>query len=587
MTVPAGTGALEATQQQVLSQLQSGLSVSVTSSAVADTIATGTLTAAQPTAGTVVAGGTVSITLGTGQGTWEAQLTGTFSSGTTVLFEGTDDAGTTTNWFTTVGYNTVTANPPNITSVAGPGPFVVRGSASGYQQIRMRASALTVSDSVSVRLIGSNAPLGLGGLSTNDGSFAKETGGNLASIKSDADSIVTNTTGLATQTTLSAAKTDLDSILTHEANIDTATAASKTDLDTIVTNTSNASSALGTTSDAAWSLSGNATLEAIAKKIALELASTLTVQQTDTSTTGSISAAQSSINTPVSNATVQLAIGQGQSTWKAQLLAGGGGFTSGTTLVADKSPDGGTTWYSTSFKVSGASPNTPVSSVVGPAPIELTGNCSGVTHVRIRCSVLNSTETVAVTLRASVGTSDIGILSPLPAGSNVIGSTTIQATSGTALLADQSNTELRASIYGKNSTAGDTPLLVDSTGRLLIGRNCVAVYTLASTTTSGTTQNSGDLTVGAYTEISIDINTTAQAGTNPAIQYYYERKAADGIYYVLWQSASLTSATNTISTSVGVGMAYNQSLGATGRIRWVIGGTATPTFTHTINIQGK
>jgi len=237
MTVPAGTGALEATQQSVLSQLQSGINVSVTGNTVADTVATGTITAAQPTAGTVVAGGTVSITLGTGQGTWEAQLTGTFSSGTTIVFEGTDDTGTTTNWFATVGYNTTLTNPPNITSVGGPGPFVVRGSASGYQQIRMRASALTVSDSIAVRLIGSNAPLGLGGLSTNDGSFAKETGGNLASIKSDADSIVTNTTGLATQSTLSAAKTDLDSILTHEANIDTATAASKTDLDTIVTQT--------------------------------------------------------------------------------------------------------------------------------------------------------------------------------------------------------------------------------------------------------------------------------------------------------------------------------------------------------------
>lgn len=536
MTVPAGTGALETTQQQVLSQLQSGLNVSVTSNSTADTVATGNITAAQPTAGTVVAGGTVSITLGTGQGTWEAQLTGTFSSGTTIVFEGTDDTGTTTNWFTTVGYNTTVANPPNITSVGGPGPFVIRGSASGYQQIRMRASALTVSDNIAVRLIGSNAPLGLGGLSTNDGTFAKESGGHLA---------------------------------------------------TIDTSTSSASSALGTTADAAWSLSGNATLEAIAKKIALELASTLTVQQTDTSTTGTISAAQSSINTPVSNATVQLAVGQGQSTWKAQLLAGGGGFTSGTTIVADKSLDGGTTWYSASFKVTGASPATTVSSVVGPGPIELTGNVSGVTHVRIRCSVLNSTETIAVTLRAGVGVGDIGLISSIPAGSNVIGSTTIQATSGTALVADQSNTELRASIYGKNSTAGDTPLLVDSTGRLLVGRSCVAVYTLASVATSGTTQNSGDLTVGAYTELSIDINTTAQSGTSPTVQYFWERKGADGIYYVLWQSSSLTSAANTISTSVGVGMAYNQSLGLTGRLRWVVGGSNTPTYTHSINVYGK
>jgi hypothetical protein len=118
-------------------------------------------------------------------------------------------------------------------------------------------------------------------------------------------------------------------------------------------------------------------------------------------------------------------------------------------------------------------------------------------------------------------------------------------------------------------------------------RNADAVYSLPSTVTSGTTQNSGSLAVGPYTEISIDINTTAQAGTNPTIQYFYERLAADGIYYVLWQSAVLTAATNTLSTSIGAGMAYNQSLGVTGRLRWVVGGSATPTFTHTANLQGK
>lgn len=145
------------------------------------------------------------------------------------------------------------------------------------------------------------------------------------------------------------------------------------------------------------------------------------VQQSDLSTTGTISAAQPTLNTPVTNSTVTLAIGQGQSTWKAQLLAGGGGFTSGSTIVIDKTPDGGTTWYSASFKVSGASPSTPVSSIAGPGPLELTGNAAGVTNVRVRCSVLNSTETIAVTLRGGVGVSEIGLISPIPAGSNLVG----------------------------------------------------------------------------------------------------------------------------------------------------------------------
>lgn len=114
-----------------------------------------------------------------------------------------------------------------------------------------------------------------------------------------------------------------------------------------------------------------------------------------------------------------------------------------------------------------------------------------------------------------------------------------------------------------------------------------ALYTLASTVTTGATQNSGDLSVAQYREVSIDINTTAQAGTAPTIQYFFERKGADNNYYVLWQSAVLTAAANTISTSVGPGLAYNQSLGLTDRLRWVVGGSATPTFTHSLNIYAK
>jgi len=114
-----------------------------------------------------------------------------------------------------------------------------------------------------------------------------------------------------------------------------------------------------------------------------------------------------------------------------------------------------------------------------------------------------------------------------------------------------------------------------------------ALYTLASIATSGSTQNSGDLAVASYHEVSIDINTTAQSGTSPTIQYFFERKGADGLYYVLWQSAVLTVAANTLSTSVGPGLAYNQSLGNTDRLRWVVGGSATPTFTHSLNIYAK
>ncbi len=114
-----------------------------------------------------------------------------------------------------------------------------------------------------------------------------------------------------------------------------------------------------------------------------------------------------------------------------------------------------------------------------------------------------------------------------------------------------------------------------------------AIYLLPSTAKTTTPDSSGDLPIGLYSEVSIDINTTTQTGTNPTLQLFWERKGADGIYYILWQSAVLTAATNTLSTSVGAGMAYNQSLGLTGRLRWVFGGTATPGFTMSINIYAK
>src|SRR5258708_39687806 len=75
------------------------------------------------------------------------------------------------------------------------------------------------------------------------------------------------------------------------------------------------------------------------------------------------------------------------------------------------------------------------------------------------------------------------------------------------------------------NTANTTPWLVNAQ------RNTVAVYSLASTFTTGSTQNSGDLAVGPYAELPIHITTPAQAGTSPTIQYFSQRKTPDGNYY--------------------------------------------------------
>lgn len=136
-----------------------------------------------------------------------------------------------------------------------------------------------------------------------------------------------------------------------------------------------------------------------------------------------------------------------------------------------------------------------------------------------------------------------------------------------------------------NSGGNLVGIAVDSIGRQLIGVSTSALFTAAQTTVGS--GNSGDLDVSKLREISIDITTTAQAGTNPTIQFFWERKGADGVYYKLWQSSVLTAASNTLSTSIGPGLAYTQSLGPTGRLEWVVGGSNTPTYTFTPNVYGK
>src|SRR6266480_3285350 len=81
--------------------------------------------------------------------------------------------------------------------------------------------------------------------------------------------------------------------------------------------------------------------------------------------------------------------------------------------------------------------------------------------------IADSGSTTAVTSLPALpaGTSVIGHVIN-DAGTAVIGSVLLQSVSGTALSADVSNTELRVSNYGKSSAAGDTALLVDSTGRV-------------------------------------------------------------------------------------------------------------------------
>lgn len=112
------------------------------------------------------------------------------------------------------------------------------------------------------------------------------------------------------------------------------------------------------------------------------------------------------------------------------------------------------------------------------------------------------------------------------------------------------------------------------------------VYTQTSTliTASG---NSGILAVGNFVELAVDVNLTGKQGTSPTIQFFIDRLGADGIYYNIWSSSSVSSTPTTVSASIGAGLASTPSFGGTIQFRWTIGGSATPGFTYSVSIIGK
>jgi hypothetical protein len=106
----------------------------------------------------------------------------------------------------------------------------------------------------------------------------------------------------------------------------------------------------------------------------------------------------------------------------------------------------------------------------------------------------------------------------------------------------------------------------------------------ASPVSSSGTSN--DLDVSLVRHIAIDINVTAQSGTSPTVQFFVDRKGADGNYYQIW-SSSVLSSTGTVSTTIGPKCTVKEVLGLTCRLRWTIGGSGGPSSTFSISIQGR
>ena len=104
----------------------------------------------------------------------------------------------------------------------------------------------------------------------------------------------------------------------------------------------------------------------------------------------------------------------------------------------------------------------------------------------------------------------------------------------------------------------------------------------AAQTANGNTAN---LSVSQYHELAVGVNITAVTGTSPSMTLNVDTLGADGIWYTIYTSSAQTAA-GAVVTSIGAGLATNQSFGQTIRLRWTITGT-TPSFTFSASILGK
>jgi hypothetical protein len=173
-----------------------------------------------------------------------------------------------------------------------------------------------------------------------------------------------------------------------------------------------------------------------------------------------------------------------------------------------------------------------------------------------------------------------------------VGSNSIAAdTEGTLLIATD---ELYVSYVGQFETTATR----DNTGQFsgtisqrdYIAQSGLTVPSLTLLNQASASQNASgstdDIDVSLCRRIALDINITAQSGTSPTVQFFLERKTATGLYSILYQSSVISSGSTQISTSIGPGCVTKESLGLTVRLRWTIGGSASPTKTFSASIIG-
>jgi hypothetical protein len=93
---------------------------------------------------------------------------------------------------------------------------------------------------------------------------------------------------------------------------------------------------------------------------------------------------------------------------------------------------------------------------------------------------------------------------------------------------------------------------------------------------------------GNAEKLAVDIGVTGSQGTSPTLQVFVDRLGSDGSsYFAVYDSTALAPGSYPRSTSIGPGCTNPQEIAQYGRVRWVIGGSATPGVQFTVSIQGE
>lgn len=99
--------------------------------------------------------------------------------------------------------------------------------------------------------------------------------------------------------------------------------------------------------------------------------------------------------------------------------------------------------------------------------------------------------------------------------------------------------------------------------------------------------NTSDFDASAFDQMLILITFTSNQGTSPTIQFFLDTKDSLGNYYPVYTSAVISTTANPLIVPLGAGLPNQIAFGLTARLRWVIGGSATPGWTFGGNVIGK